>query len=95
MNEDINERAALVDAAGKVKFGESVWPKLVAALGNTGVTPDQLVGVISQPNGVDLIAAAGRHALIDAADSDHEAAQAYAEIRDAERLKYRRSRGRA
>jgi uncharacterized membrane protein len=94
IDDEMMQRAQAVEAAGKAKFGES-WSKFIAALGNRGIRQDQLVGVIQQQNGADLIAAAGREALIDAADDSHEANTVYSEIRDEERKKYRRSKGRS
>jgi hypothetical protein len=93
MNEDINERAAQVDALGTQRHGAN-WSKFVSALGQRGVSPDELANAIRQANAVDLIVNAGREALIAQADDSHEANTTYAEIRDEERKKYRRSRGR-
>jgi hypothetical protein len=94
MDEETMQRAAAVEAAGKARHGDN-WPKFVSALGQRGINPDQLASVIAQPDAVDRIVDAGRDALINAADDSHEANLVYSEIRDEERKKYRRSRGRS
>jgi hypothetical protein len=51
MNENLNERAAQVEAAGKQRFGDN-WSKFISALGRRGVT--QLTNAIQRPDTVEM-----------------------------------------
>ena len=67
--DDLENRAAQVEREGQARYGDG-WPKLMNAIGRAnpnGIAPESLRQVLAQPNAADVIAAAGRDFLIDAA----------------------------
>jgi hypothetical protein len=95
--DDLENRAAQVEREGQARFGDG-WPKLVNAISRAnpgGVAPESMRQVLAQPNAADVIAAAGRDFLIDAAtNGDRQSERDYSEIREKERAAHRRLKGR-
>jgi hypothetical protein len=89
---DFDDRVRAADAAGKDKFGDN-WPKLMGALGRRnpgGIPADAMRATLAQPHAVELLAAAGKDALLAAAsDGDQDAEKAYTAIREEEREAHR------
>ena len=82
MTDDLESRAAAVERDGQARFGDG-WPKLVNAIARAnpnGIAPESLRQVLAQPNAADVIAAAGRDFLIDAAtNGDRQSERDYSE----------------
>jgi hypothetical protein len=95
--DDLENRAVQIDREGQTRYGDS-WPKLMNAISRAnpnGIAPESLRQVLAQPNAADVIAAAGRDFLIDAAtNGDRQSEREYSEIREKERTAHRRLKGR-
>jgi hypothetical protein len=80
-DEQLNQRAAVVEAEGVHRFGEKAWRNYLGAIGKVSggqVSADELKTVIAQPNAADLMAQAGREALMRlASDGDDESSRVY------------------
>jgi hypothetical protein len=94
-DEQMQRRAETIEAEGKQRFGEKVWPQLLGALGKRGVDRAALANVMRSPDAVTVLGAAGKEALLDAASNgDAEAERAYGELRNAERKAHALAHGR-
>jgi hypothetical protein len=89
---DFDDRVKEVEAEGKDRYGDN-WPRLIGALGRRnpgGISPDAMRQTLAQPHAVELLAAAGRDSLLDAASNgDRDAEKTYAAIREEEREAHR------
>jgi hypothetical protein len=91
-------RVQSVEEEGKQRFGHKEWGTYVGAIAAAnprGVDGAVMQHVLAQPNASDLIAMAGRDALIAAASNgDDQSNRAYSELRAQERREHRLSKGR-
>lgn len=97
--EQLTQRAQVVEQRGREKYGNDVWPELVASLGRAGIVGQPVAQAIVQPDAVDRIARTAREALLlEVGGNDtsvaRNAERTYTEIREAEREQYRKLKGR-
>ena len=90
----IQARAKAVEQQAEAKYGAEMFRAGISALAAQSVDPEAVTRMIMKPNAADLVMAAGRDAMIKAADNDTAAARQYAELREKERAAHRKLKGR-
>jgi hypothetical protein len=99
MDEVFKKNLEATEAEGKRLHGES-WDVYMAALHRAtaqqgGISEGEMRSLLKTGNAANLLAASGRHQLMDEASAgDKQAEMTYSKIRNAERDAYRKMRGR-
>ena len=98
--QELAQRAQVVDARGREKYGNEVWPELVASLSRAGITGQPVAQALVQPDAVDRFARTARECLLNemsnTADTSvsRNAEATYNDIREKERERFRKLKGR-
>jgi hypothetical protein len=64
MNDELANRAAVVDAQGRAAFGESTWTTLCTAMTRQNVSPQVLAPVVVRGDAVERLAEIGQQAAL-------------------------------
>ena len=92
-NDGFAQRADEVMKAGKARYGAS-FDAALSAIKQTGGIPEAAMrDVVARDDAPDLLYRAGVEQLVNLADNDPAAEQAYRKIRSAQREEHRKSKG--